>query len=75
MTMRSTPENDHQIIKLLDKIAQEESTDATDLMPLMEVVDTGALMRLLDGDNDLSVSFEYLGYTVHLDSEGNVELD
>ena len=66
---------DNQIIKLLDLIAQEESTDATDLKPLIEVVDTIALTRLLDSDTDVSVTFEYLDYMVYLDSDGSVEIN
>ena len=62
--MSNTRGNDNHIIKLLDLIAQEESTHATDLIPLVAVVDTVALTRLLDSDSYVSVSFEYLGYRV-----------
>lgn len=73
--MSSMQRNDNQIIKLLDMIARQESTDVTDLIPLMEVVDAEALKLLLDSDTDVSVTFEYLEYIVYMDSDGNVELD
>lgn len=73
--MNSTHGSDNQIAKLLDMIAREESTDVTDLKPLMDAVDTDALKSLLDSDTDVSVTFEYLDYTVYLASDGNVEID
>ena len=57
------------------KICGNLYTDATDLKPLMEVVDTEALTRVLDSNSDVSAAFEYLGYTVYMDSEGKVEIE
>ena len=73
--MSSRHDGGNQIIELLDSIAWQESTDVTELQPLTEVVDTGALQGLLDAETDVSVTFEYLGYTVYLDSDGAVEID
>lgn len=73
--MSSTGEIDNPLIELLNLIAQQESTEVTDLRPLMQVVDGEALKRLLDSDTDVSVKFEYMGYAVYVDSDGTVEIE
>ena len=60
---------------LLDAIAERENSDPLDLTPLGAVVDSEALEFILGSETYVSVSFEYMGYMVRMDSDGNVEIE
>ena len=63
------------LIDVLEVIADEEDVRTVDLPPLGEVIDTDALATLLDEECGLVVSFEYEGYHVHMDSEGEFSIE
>ena len=62
------------VSEILDAIAESENVDTLDLPPLGEVIDTDALITLLDGESEVVISFRYNGYDVVVDSEGAIEI-
>ena len=60
---------------LLDAIAERENADPLDLTPLGDVVDSESLEIILESETYVSVSFEYMGYMVRMDSEGKIEIE
>ena len=68
-------QQNEQIAILVDSIAKRENIDPLDAPPLAEVVDTDALRNILNSESDVTVSFDYAGYSVQMDSEENIEID
>ncbi|MFB6142839.1 MAG: HalOD1 output domain-containing protein [Halorientalis sp.] len=66
--------------QVVERVAREEGVSTTDLSrPLFEVVDAEALDTLYDGGpvadaRPIRVSFEYLGYDVHVVGTGRADL-
>jgi hypothetical protein len=62
--------------RVVQLVAEREAVDATRLdPPLNDVIDPDALDALFaDTTVRGSIRFEYCGYTVHVDSDGTVEL-
>jgi hypothetical protein len=60
-------------------LGEVEDSPATDLDPLADYVDPDALEAFFahDGDEDAprSLTFEYDGYTVHVDGTGHVAVE
>ena len=61
--------------RVIEAVASASDTDATELPPLHDSVDTDALNALFDSggsesDPSLRVSFVYDGYTVRVDRDG-----
>jgi hypothetical protein len=61
-------------------VAARDGVDETDLPPLYDAVDPDALDALLgsvrtDGPDEVSVGFEYAGYTVVVSEDGAISLE
>ena len=61
--------------RVVEAVASASDTDATELPPLHDSVDTDALNALFDSggpdsDRSLRVSFVYHGYSVRIDRDG-----
>ena len=62
------------ISDILESIADSENADSLDLPPLGGVIDTDALITLLNEEEEVVVSFRYNGYDVVVDNEGGIEI-
>jgi hypothetical protein len=65
-------------LAVINEIAEEEDINPVNIKPpLNTVIDADALDRLFAGSErtDGRVTFEYSGYRVTIDSDGNVEID
>jgi hypothetical protein len=65
-------------LTVIREIAEEKDIDPENIEPpLSTVIDTDALDRLFTGSEhtDGRVTFEYSGYSVTVDSDGDVEID
>lgn len=72
--MADSQTGDRLSIAVVTAVAAREHVDPTDLeVPLQERIDPDALDLLLDGTRG-SVTFEYHGYLVTVDSDGDVDL-
>lgn len=69
------PGTKNQMTVLLDAIAERENADPLGLTPLADVIDPEGLESILGSETNVSVSFEYMGYAVRMDSGGNVEIE
>lgn len=66
-------------VKVVEKVAEQENVDPTELPPLADGINPDALDALFDpitnpGDSDVYVSFTYVGYTVYVYADCSVEL-
>lgn len=59
---------------IIETVAGAKGTSALELPPLYEVIDPDCLDRLVKHGTDITVSFTYCGYQVHV-MNGCVELD
>ena len=62
------------VLEIADAVATRKGVDITELeSPLHEAIDTEALESLFSTPGvDASVTFEYCGYTVRVDGDGEV---
>lgn len=70
-------ESDNISIEIVERVADREGVDPTDLEPLYDVVDPEALETLVDGacDGTIEVEFSYYGYEIVVDGNGTVSID
>jgi hypothetical protein len=62
-------------VEIVRQVAAATERDATNLPPLYETVDTGALEALIKSlSGDGSVTFPYLDFMVHVSATGTVTL-
>ncbi len=62
------------VSEILESIAESENVDTLDLPPLGGVIDTDALITLLNEESEVDISLRYNGYDVVVDSEGGIEI-
>jgi len=63
------------VVAVVERVAAADGVDPTDLPPLDDRVDADALDQLLtDAAADVTVEFEYAGYTVVARSGGAVDV-
>ncbi len=61
--------------QIVEAVAQVKDVDPLSLAPLRDSVDTDALDRLFDSQNQgLQVTFEYEGYTVTVQGDRQIDL-
>ena len=66
---------DALLYRILESIAAEAGTEVTDLPALEAVVDTDALLTLLESGGDVVVSFDFEGVTVRVHGDGRVGIE
>lgn len=65
---------------VIEAVAEAEGVEPTDLQPLYDVLDPDALNSLFKSRNHVNqtrrglITFEYHGYEVHVDEDGQVTL-
>lgn len=69
-----TSRNESVLDEIVTTVAEREQCDPTDLPPLYDAIDPDALNTVVDGRSVTDVSFEYHGYTVHVNSDGRVDV-
>lgn len=64
------------VLEIAETVAAREGVDITELeSPLHEAIDTEALESMFSTPGvDASVAFEYCGYTVRVDGDGDVRV-
>ena len=72
---RSVEDNKLPSELILEDVANCDNVDVLDLPSLGETVDPDALDELLSTATDLTISFEYHGYIVRVNTEGTVTID
>ena len=62
--------------RVIDEVAAAEGVEPTELPPLAGSIDPDALETLFDPSTDAwrELRFEYAGYTVHVDTLGEVRV-
>ena len=75
MSMSDPNPGDTPLIEVLESIAANEDVDLLSLPPLGEVVDTDAIITLLDEETRVVIEFEYEGYLVSLDNQGETSIE
>ena len=55
-------------------LAAREGVDPTELPPLHDSIDTEAMDAVLDGGEDVRLTFSHLGYEVTVTGDGRVEV-
>lgn len=70
----SAAENDDLLTQIVDAVSTAEQCEATDLPPLYETIDYEMVERMVEGSDGVEVAFQYLDYTVTVDSDGRVEV-
>lgn len=66
-------------LKIVKQVADAKGVAPTELSPLYETIDSGALDTLLEsemeaGEGTRHIRFQYEGYTVVADSDGQIDL-
>lgn len=59
---------------LIEKVAEAERVDPTELPPLYDCIDPDALDTLCDSNRDVRLEFEYHGYVVTIEGADNVDI-
>lgn len=59
---------------IITAIADAMQTDALDLPPLYDTIDTEAVAELVQGDGVSEVAFSYHGHVVAIDGDGQVRV-
>ena len=75
MSLRTSEHVEGHVFEIVEAIAEEEGVDAVELPPLGETLDTDALEALVGSGGDVTISFEYAGYRVGVDSRGTVTIE
>ena len=75
MSLRTSEHVEGHVFEIVESIAEAEGVDAVDLPPLGETLDTDALETLVSSERDVTITFEYAGYWVGVDSRGTVTIE
>ncbi|WP_135821660.1 HalOD1 output domain-containing protein [Halostella litorea] len=63
------------VVEIAERVADEEGVSPLELPPLADALDAEVLEQLIDtAETPVSVGFEYLGHTVVVCGEGEIEL-
>jgi hypothetical protein len=64
-------------VSIVEAVAERENQDPLDLPALADVVDAGALDRLVEScsDSGVTVSFSYAGYQITVSGDGAIRID
>lgn len=71
MDMMGTPVSE----QVVQTVANQSNTDALDLPPLFDTLDPESLDTLIREMNEGEVSFEYVGYSITVTTDGGVEVN
>lgn len=67
---------DAPAMAVLEAVADHTDTDPADLdTPLYQAIDPDALDRLVESAAAVTVSFEYAGHAVTVESNGEIDID
>ena len=75
MSLRMSDDVEGHVFEIVEAIAEAEGVDVVDLPPLGETLDTDALETLVSAERDVTITFEYAGYRVGVDSRGTVTIE
>ena len=75
MSIGAPDHGDQRIFEVLEAIADYEEVDIMGLPPLAKVVDSDALVNLLEEETKVVIEFEYEGYLVSMDSRGETSIE
>lgn len=73
--MRDDHPRDALLYRILEAIAEEEDREVMDLPALEAVVDTDALLTVLESGDDVVVSFDFEGDRVRVHGDGRVTIE
>lgn len=60
--------------RVIQRVVSETDTDPVELPPLFNTVDPDALNAIIETLSEGEISFDYVGYTVTVDADGNVRI-
>lgn len=61
--------------QVVQTVAERSNTDALELPPLFDTLDSDSLDKLIRGMDEGEVSFAYAGYNITVDSQTRIEVD
>lgn len=77
MAIQTRPPDTSLAVEIVESVAEQKGSDPTELRPLAHELDTDALETLFASRDrkPVRVSFEYEGYTVHVDSDRTITVE